>query len=88
MRAEFTITFNGGESFTVTTGPADFVRAERHTGKPITDGEPTFEAMCFIAYSAARRAGKAGSDFDAWLDDVASIDSPDEDAEGNEPTAA
>jgi hypothetical protein len=87
VQADFKITFVGGESFTVTTGPADFVRAERHTGQPITSGEPTFEALCFIAYSAAKRAGKAGSDFDAWLDDVASIEDT-ADAEGNEPAAA
>ena len=84
MQAQFSITYVGGEVTAVTTSPIDMVRTEKYTGKSIANGSPTYTDLCYIAYSASRRAGQAGQDFENWLELVDSID---EAAEVDDPKA-
>ena len=74
MQMTLKVEFVGGETFEVTTTPLDLVKAERHAGVALTDGIISLETMYFLGYSASRRAEKAGSDFEAWLGDVANIE--------------
>lgn len=82
MKAQFVITYIGGEEIQVSAGLVDMVRTERHLGRSIADlGEnPSMEAISFLAYSAARKAGKAGQDFEKWLEDVEAIEPLEEEA--------
>jgi hypothetical protein len=74
MKATFRIKFVGGEERTVTTSPVDIVRTEAYTNKSIGEGTPSLTQMFYVAYSAARRAGIAGQDFEKWLETVEAID--------------
>jgi hypothetical protein len=69
------VTLVSGDEKLVKVGPVDMVRTEKFTGKAITDGDdPSITEVYYLAYSAAKRAGFAGSDFEAWLEDVDSIE--------------
>lgn len=66
--------FVSGDTETFRVLPVDIMRAERHIGKPIKFDDMSFETGMYIAYSAAKRAGKAGNDFDAWSEEVVGIE--------------
>lgn len=93
-QAKFRVQFNGGEAIEVAATPLANVRAERRfkgdDEVSLVDGRLTIEAVYALAYEAARIAGKAGSDLDAWLADVADVEpiDADEDADPNGPAAA
>lgn len=85
MRISFNVTFVGGEKSQVTTSPVDMVRTEAYTGKSVANGEPTYTELCYIVYSASRRSGVAGQDFEKWLEMVDSIDQVEDDADPKAP---
>jgi hypothetical protein len=66
-----------GEPFTARVTPKVIVAAERHFGKGMAQlfGDAvTFEALAWVAWTGARLAGRAGDDFDAWLDTIDAIE--------------
>lgn len=68
---EFRIRLADGTEHTVKTNTYDIYRAEKALGKlKFLNGEVSFGESLHFAHSAARRAGIAGDDFEAWLSEV------------------
>lgn len=65
------VTFTGGRTHTATPNVPDIVAFERKFGTlSIAMNAPGLEHLAYLAYVTLRRAGKAGDDFDQWLNDV------------------
>lgn len=68
------IRFVGGESKKVRLLPFDAVAVEQFTGKPFNAENISMTENFYMAYSAAKRNNAAGSDFEAWLVNVESVE--------------
>lgn len=77
---KFDITFLDGSTQEANIIPADTVAFERkfNMGAAQADANPHIEHAMFMAYTSLRRVGKAGDDFDAWLNTVEDIDPQEE----------
>lgn len=85
MQGKMTVQFKGGATETVEIGPSDAMRLERAYDIAAGDlgGEGAslkVEYLLFLAYTALRRTGKAGDDFDQWADLVTTLDLDPEEA--------
>ena len=71
---------HGGNEMMLTAIPVDIVAFERehHCAIKTISEEQKFEDLCWLAWQVARRTRKTGQDFDAWLEDLNSIEVVDE----------
>lgn len=73
-----------GDPVTVPVTPKVIVAAERHfkkgMGQLFSSDNVTFEALAWAAWQAMLYSGHEVKTFDLWLDNVASIDSEEDDS--------
>jgi hypothetical protein len=83
------IIFNDGRTVTVTVPPAVQVAFERHykVGIPSLENGLHLEHLYWLAFETLRKRGDATSDFDVWLDSVASLTAEEGDTDPTVPAA-
>lgn len=75
MKIEIGVTYDDGTKAVAECGPSDYVKFERQFDKSTFDlgADARLEHFLFLAYTALRRKGQAGDDFDDWCDTVAEL---------------
>lgn len=84
MQTDIKVIYLDGTSKIVTTRRIDAIKLERHVGQPIikrfgiseNDTSMFLEDVWFLAWSASKRADKAGvpDDFDEWAETVDDVE--------------
>ena len=83
------IIYADGRTVTVTVPPAVQVAFERHfrVGIPTLENGLHLEHLYWLAWETLRKRGDAKSDFDVWLDTVASLTTEDGATDPSQPAA-
>jgi len=79
LKINLRIEFNDGASKEVTCSAADLVKFENHFDISIAviESQMRYTHMMFLAWASEFRRKETGKDFDAWCEDVASVEASD-----------
>ena len=75
MRISLDVEFSDGRSMVAVAELPDIIAFERQYGIGISDvgDNPRLEWLAFLAWTALKRRGQAGDDFEGWLSQTAGL---------------
>lgn len=81
MKINLRVEFNDGTSKEVTCSAADLVAFENKYDLSVTalDSQVKFTHLLFLAWTSEHRRKETVKDFDAWIQDVATVGASDKD---------